>query len=52
MPHWACPSSGFPPDHGTGFAIAGQGIARPDSLIAALREAASMSTHRQAHDRA
>ncbi|MDQ7018188.1 MAG: 4-hydroxythreonine-4-phosphate dehydrogenase PdxA [Robiginitomaculum sp.] len=40
------------PDHGTGFAIAGQGIARPDSLIAALREAASMSTHRQAHDRA
>ncbi len=40
------------PDHGTGFAIAGQGIARPDSLIAALREAASMSAHRQAHDHA
>jgi 4-hydroxythreonine-4-phosphate dehydrogenase len=25
------------PDHGTAFDIAGQGIARPDSLIAALR---------------
>ncbi len=30
------------PDHGTGFDIAGQGIARPDSLIAALRMAARM----------
>jgi 4-hydroxythreonine-4-phosphate dehydrogenase len=40
------------PDHGTGFAIAGQGIARPDSLIAALREAASMAAHRQAYDHA
>lgn len=38
------------PDHGTGFAIAGQGIARPDSLIAALHEAASMSAHRHVHD--
>jgi 4-hydroxythreonine-4-phosphate dehydrogenase len=25
------------PDHGTGFDIAGRGLARPDSLIAALR---------------
>jgi len=25
------------PDHGTAFDIAGQGIARPDSLIAAIR---------------
>lgn len=40
------------PDHGTGFAIAGQGIARPDSLIAALLAANTMSAHRQAHDNA
>ncbi|WP_232629866.1 4-hydroxythreonine-4-phosphate dehydrogenase PdxA [Methylobacterium sp. Leaf118] len=32
------------PDHGTAFDIAGQGVARPDSLIAALRLA-----HRLAH---
>ena len=30
------------PDHGTAFDIAGKGIARPDSLIAALRLAAEM----------
>ncbi|MEO0484519.1 MAG: 4-hydroxythreonine-4-phosphate dehydrogenase PdxA [Pseudomonadota bacterium] len=30
------------PDHGTAFDIAGQGIARPDSLIAALRLAQEM----------
>ncbi|HEX2135421.1 MAG TPA: 4-hydroxythreonine-4-phosphate dehydrogenase PdxA [Microvirga sp.] len=30
------------PDHGTAFDIAGQGIARPDSLIAALRLAARL----------
>jgi 4-hydroxythreonine-4-phosphate dehydrogenase len=35
------------PDHGTGFSIAGKGIARSDSLIAALRAAAAMSEHRQ-----
>jgi 4-hydroxythreonine-4-phosphate dehydrogenase len=34
------------PDHGTAFDIAGQGIARPDSLIAALRLAAEMATRR------
>jgi len=34
------------PDHGTAFDIAGKGIARPDSLIAALRLAARLSTHR------
>lgn len=32
------------PDHGTAFDIAGQGIARPDSLCAALRLAARMAT--------
>ena len=32
------------PDHGTGFDIAGKGIARPDSLIAALRMAAAMAS--------
>ncbi|MGB8816789.1 MAG: 4-hydroxythreonine-4-phosphate dehydrogenase PdxA [Rhizobiaceae bacterium] len=31
------------PDHGTAFAIAGTGTARPDSLIAALRMAAQMA---------
>lgn len=36
------------PDHGTGFDIAGQGIARPDSLIAAIRMAADMAARRSA----
>jgi len=31
------------PDHGTAFDIAGQGVARPDSLCAALRLAARMA---------
>jgi 4-hydroxythreonine-4-phosphate dehydrogenase len=35
------------PDHGTAFAIAGQGIARAGSLIAALRLAAEMAAKRQ-----
>jgi 4-hydroxythreonine-4-phosphate dehydrogenase len=34
------------PDHGTAFDIAGRGIARPDSLIAALRLAAAMAARR------
>ena len=34
------------PDHGTGFDIAGQGIARPDSTISALRLAAKMASAR------
>lgn len=34
------------PDHGTGFDIAGQGIARPDSLIAAIKKARQMATYR------
>ena len=38
------------PDHGVGYAIAGQGIARPDSLIAAIRLAAEMA-ERRAHAR-
>ena len=36
------------PDHGTALEIAGQGIARPDSMLAAIRVATSMaqrSTH-------
>ena len=36
------------PDHGTGFGIAGQGVARPDSLIAAIRTADTLSRNRQA----
>ncbi|MDI7774577.1 4-hydroxythreonine-4-phosphate dehydrogenase PdxA [Asticcacaulis sp. EMRT-3] len=35
------------PDHGTGFAIAGQGKARPDSLIEAIRLAHTIARHRQ-----
>jgi 4-hydroxythreonine-4-phosphate dehydrogenase len=34
------------PDHGTGFDIAGQRIAKPDSLIAAIRMAADMAARR------
>ncbi|MEM7729117.1 MAG: 4-hydroxythreonine-4-phosphate dehydrogenase PdxA [Pseudomonadota bacterium] len=36
------------PDHGTAFDIAGQGIARPDSLIEALRRARAIADNRQA----
>ncbi|MGB2534782.1 MAG: 4-hydroxythreonine-4-phosphate dehydrogenase PdxA [Candidatus Puniceispirillum sp.] len=32
------------PDHGTGFDIAGQGLARPDSLIAAIKQARRMAS--------
>ena len=35
------------PDHGTALDIAGRGIARPDSLIAALRLAAAMAERRR-----
>jgi 4-hydroxythreonine-4-phosphate dehydrogenase len=35
------------PDHGTAFDIAGRGIAKPDSLIAALQLAGQMARHRQ-----
>jgi 4-hydroxythreonine-4-phosphate dehydrogenase len=34
------------PDHGTAFDIAGRGIARPDSLIAAIRLAAQLADAR------
>jgi 4-hydroxythreonine-4-phosphate dehydrogenase len=34
------------PDHGTGFDIAGRGIARPQSMIAAIRMAATMAHER------
>jgi 4-hydroxythreonine-4-phosphate dehydrogenase len=34
------------PDHGVGYDIAGRGLARPDSLIAALRMAAEMAARR------
>jgi 4-hydroxythreonine-4-phosphate dehydrogenase len=36
------------PDHGTAFAIAGKGVARAGSLIAALRLAAAMAERRRA----
>ena len=35
------------PDHGTAFAIAGRGVAREGSLIAALRLAAEMAARRR-----
>jgi len=35
------------PDHGTGFDIAGKSIAKPDSLIAAIRLAAVIAANRQ-----
>ena len=38
------------PDHGTAFAIAGRGVARGDSLIAALRLAADMAARRAIAD--
>ena len=34
------------PDHGTAFDIAGTGQARPDSLLAAIREAKAIASHR------
>jgi 4-hydroxythreonine-4-phosphate dehydrogenase len=34
------------PDHGTAFDIAGKGVARPDSLLAAIRLAARLSADR------
>ena len=33
------------PDHGTAFDIAGRGVARPDSLIAALKLGAKLASH-------
>lgn len=36
------------PDHGTGYDIAGRGLARADSLIAAIRLASDMADRRQA----
>ena len=36
------------PDHGTAFALAGKGIAKPDSLLAALRLAAELAAHERA----
>lgn len=35
------------PDHGTAFAIAGQNIARPDSMIAAIKMAETAALNRQ-----
>jgi 4-hydroxythreonine-4-phosphate dehydrogenase len=37
------------PDHGTAHDIAGKGIAKPDSMIAALRLAAQIVSHRNMH---
>ena len=37
------------PDHGTAFGIAGKGLARPDSLIAAIKTARTNANNRHAH---
>jgi 4-hydroxythreonine-4-phosphate dehydrogenase len=37
------------PDHGTAFDIAGKGIARPDSMIAAINLAVELAGHRKAN---
>lgn len=37
------------PDHGTAFDIAGQGIARPDSMVAAINLAIDLAKQRQAN---
>jgi len=37
------------PDHGTAFDIAGQGIARPDSLIAAIKMAREIANNRKTY---
>ena len=34
------------PDHGTAFDIAGRGVARPDSLVAAIRLADQIARQR------
>ena len=34
------------PDHGVGYDIAGRGLARPDSLIAAIRAASHIAAQR------
>lgn len=36
------------PDHGTAFSLAGKGIAKPDSLLAALRLAHTLAAHERA----
>jgi 4-hydroxythreonine-4-phosphate dehydrogenase len=40
------------PDHGVGFDIAGRGLARADSLIAAIRQAGEITARRQGTARA
>jgi len=44
---WGLPILRTSPDHGTAFAIAGKGLARPDSMIAALRLAAALARARE-----
>jgi 4-hydroxythreonine-4-phosphate dehydrogenase len=39
------------PDHGTAFDIAGRGIARPDSLVAAIRLARRLADAQPMADR-
>ena len=44
---WGLPILRTSPDHGTAFAIAGRGVARPDSMIAAIRLAGELALGRE-----
>ncbi len=44
---WGLPILRTSPDHGTAFSIAGKGLARPDSMVAALRLAAELVQARE-----
>lgn len=44
---WGLPILRTSPDHGTAFSIAGKGLARADSMIAALRLAAQLARARE-----
>ena len=44
---WGLPVIRTSPDHGTAFAIAGRGLARADSMIAAIRLATELAVCRE-----
>ncbi len=44
---WGLPVIRTSPDHGTAFSLAGRGIARPDSMIAAIRLATELALGRE-----
>jgi 4-hydroxythreonine-4-phosphate dehydrogenase len=44
---WGLPVIRTSPDHGTAFGLAGRGVARPDSMIAAIRLATELALGRE-----